>query len=214
MKKTLKKAILTLAAVAISATMAVSAFAAMTVTPVYTEATETEKATLTLTIEGATADKQVTVLVLKPDADDTNVVAEGIAYINQDAAGADGKIEYKMTLDSALANGTYKVKVGGEDVSADGIVVADLTVGGGETPSGDYTIGDVNGDEEINAKDALDILKFGAEIIDQFTNATTKEKIPDLVGDVTNDEEINAKDALDVLKFGAEIIDDFARKSL
>ncbi len=58
----------------------------------------------------------------------------------------------------------------------------------------DYLHGDVNADEAINAKDALEVLKAAVSKI------TLTEK-QGYAADVTNDSEFNAKDALMILQF-------------
>lgn len=68
---------------------------------------------------------------------------------------------------------------------------------------------DTVADGTINAKDALEVLKYAAMIIDSFE--VEEEFIGNyIVGDVTGDYEINALDALDILKYSARIIDKFA----
>ncbi len=62
-----------------------------------------------------------------------------------------------------------------------------------EPPAPEVTYGDLNGDEKVDAKDALNVLKIAVGKLD----ATDEMK---LVADVTGDGEINAKDALDILK--------------
>lgn len=67
---------------------------------------------------------------------------------------------------------------------------------------------DTVADGTINAKDALEVLKYAAMIIDGFE--VEEEYIGNyIVGDVTGDYEINALDALDILKYSARIIDKF-----
>ncbi len=74
-------------------------------------------------------------------------------------------------------------------------------------PSGEYGVdyvyyGDVNFDQQINAKDALEVLKVSVQKI-CFTEQQT------ILGDVTADGVINAKDALDILKKSVEKLDVF-----
>ena len=65
-----------------------------------------------------------------------------------------------------------------------------------------YVFGDVNFDNQINAKDALDILKYSVSKIE----LTTEQKT---CADVDGNSGINAKDALEVLKFSVNKIDKF-----
>ena len=60
--------------------------------------------------------------------------------------------------------------------------------------SADIAYGDVNGDESINAKDALEVLKAAV-------NKITLNEEQKLSADVNEDEAINAKDALEILKY-------------
>jgi len=223
MKKTLKKAILTLAAVvAVSVTMAVSAFA-VKVAPTYTPATGDAKATLELKITDAEAGKQITVLVLKEGASDTEIVAEDITYINQDAANPDGTFTYTMTFDKELENGTYTVKVGGENVEESGIAVETFTVGGGggddpKPPVGEQVmIGDTDDNGAIKAKDALNALKRSVDDTLKFTSSgavlEAGAEVPWQVADVDGNESVKAKDALNILKRSVDDTIEFARKS-
>lgn len=71
---------------------------------------------------------------------------------------------------------------------------ADATVGVGTYGTDWLKYGDVNGDQGIDAKDALAVLK----------NAVGKEEFTDqqkVIADVNSDKSIDAKDALDILKF-------------
>lgn len=58
---------------------------------------------------------------------------------------------------------------------------------------------DVNGDEYINAKDSLDILKYSASISD-----LSEQQVP--VADINKDEKINSQDALRILEIVAGLI--------
>ena len=62
--------------------------------------------------------------------------------------------------------------------------------------------GDVNEDGNVNASDALLVLKHAARIETLDKEAATR-------ADVTKDQDINASDALDILKYAARIIDSF-----
>jgi len=66
------------------------------------------------------------------------------------------------------------------------------------------TLGDVNADEIINAKDALSVLKHAAVI-------ETLEGVALECADVNGDESIDAKDALDILKYAAGLIKEFSK---
>lgn len=65
-----------------------------------------------------------------------------------------------------------------------------------------YVIGDVNLDEQINANDALAVLKHAAKM-ELLDNAGTVR------ADVNKDQSADAKDALEILKYAAHIIESF-----
>lgn len=234
MKKTLKKAIIAITAVAlVSASVAFSAFAA---DPAVSATYADNK--ITLSITGA-AEGQVTVLVT--DVNAQTVVAENIFYINQDAS-ENGSLSY--TFDSNLPEGEYEVRVGGAGAGTDGFLTTTFTIGNVVKPTDDPTkptddptkptddptkpttppvtddypvkIGDVNDDGEPNSLDALDILYYGIGDISEFTasgdgklekGATVKMGI----ADVNADGSVNSLDALDILYYGIGDIDGFAR---
>lgn len=70
------------------------------------------------------------------------------------------------------------------------------------TPPKENILGDVDADENINATDALLILKYAAKI-----NELTDMQL--LVADTSKDKSVNALDALLILKYAAKIIDHF-----
>lgn len=65
-------------------------------------------------------------------------------------------------------------------------------------------LGNVNGDDKIDAKDALDVLKHAARLSELF-----EERLA--AADVTGDGKVDATDALDILKYAAKIIDGFRK---
>lgn len=69
--------------------------------------------------------------------------------------------------------------------------------------SGDGTLGDVNGDGKINSDDAVDILKFFANLTDE---------INENAADVNVDGKINSDDAVEILKFFAGLESDYLKK--
>ncbi len=87
-------------------------------------------------------------------------------------------------------------------------LVADVHTGAGSlgeitlTESNGIHYGDVNEDGAVNAKDALQVLKFAVGRTTLTENQQTAAK-------VTKDEEINAKDALEILKYAVKKIDVF-----
>lgn len=144
-----------------------------------------------------TATSQYLLLVLR----DQNVPTEqNIVYINQAAAGEDGKLAftgsdaaYPMTMTS----GTYYVYL----VGADKPFTANAPAASFTYEAG-YTLGDVDGNGRIQALDALCVLKHVANV--EMLNATGK-----LAADVDNNGKIQALDALTILQFVAGVIPKF-----
>mgnify|MGYP004459785997 CR=1 FL=1 len=144
-----------------------------------------------------TKGSQYLLLVLR----DQNVPTEqNIVYINQAAAGEDGRLvftgsdaAYPMTMTS----GTYYVYLvgDGKEFSASD-PAASFTYDAG------YTLGDVDGNGRIQALDALCVLKHVANV--EMLNATGK-----LAADVDNNGKIQALDALTILQFVAGVIPKF-----
>ena len=66
------------------------------------------------------------------------------------------------------------------------------------------TLGEVNDDGNIDAKDALDVLKHAAKLV-KFDESKL------LAADVTGDGKVDASDALEILKYSARLIDGFKR---
>lgn len=209
MKKLLKKSILTFAALlAVSSAMAISAFAAVTVDSITTDVVKDEagKATsVKVTVTGAEADEQITVLLLAPDKDgnfnDTNVQQDDIKYINQDGAatltGTDVGVTYTIALPENPAD-KYLLKVGGEKVAAG--IPKEIVLNGGD--EGNWLIGDVNKDGYIQAKDATAVLEY---VVDEESILELKDSdgglVPLEVADVNKDAFVQAKDATAILEW-------------
>lgn len=144
-----------------------------------------------------TQGSQYLLLVLR----DQNVPTEqNIVYINQAAAGENGELvftgsdaAYPMTMTS----GTYYVYLVG-----DGKEFSASDPAASFTYEAGYTLGDVDGDGRIQARDALCVLKHVANV--EMLNATGK-----LAADVDNDGKIKARDALTILQFVAGVIPKF-----
>lgn len=117
---------------------------------------------------------------------------QNIVYINQAAAGADGKLAftgsdaaYPMTMTS----GTYYVYL----VGADKPFTANAPAASFTYDAG-YTLGDVDGDGEITVVDALKALQMSVGIDYNWT-ATQR-----LAANVDKDDEITVVDALFILQ--------------
>ena len=140
MKKSLNKVIVTLAAVtALTAAMAVTASAAV----VTDQSTTDGKTTITANVTAA-ANEQVTMLVLKPGADKTDGIQENeIAYIDQKAADADGKVTFTMPIGTTKANEKYELLSG--STSATSADTGEVVIPGNTTV---IKYGDVTGDDK------------------------------------------------------------------
>lgn len=141
-----------------------------------------------------TATSQYLLLVLR----DQNVPTEkNIVYINQAAAGEDGKLAftgsdaaYPMTMTS----GTYYVYlVGADKPFTASAPAASFTYDAG------YTLGDVDGNGKVNINDALELLNFLAE-------KTVLEGNNLKAADVDKTGAVNINDALKLLNYLAEKI--------
>ncbi len=134
-----------------------------------------------------TKDSQYLLLVLRDQKVPTE---QNIVYINQAAAGEDGKLAftgsdaaYPMTMTS----GTYYVYLVGDGKSFDA-TKADASF----TYDAGYTLGDVNNDGKINALDAILILRAAVDL----TNLNDVQK---KAADMNGDGRVNALDAIEVL---------------
>ena len=143
---------------------------------------------------GLTVDAQYLLLVVKGTEAPNE---ENIVYIDQKAAGSDGKVSFNA-YPSSLTKDDYRVYVVGQGSSYSL-----------ENPTASfsyyqpYKLGDVNGDEIINASDALLVLKFSAKL---ETLTDTQKLAANVTAHSTDDDIINASDALMILKYSAKLI--------
>ena len=141
-----------------------------------------------------TQGSQYLLLVLR----DQNVPTEqNIVYINQAAAGEDGKLvftgsdaAYPMTM----TGGTYYVYLVG-----DGKEFSASAPAASFTYEAGYTLGDVDGNGKVNINDALELLNFLAE-------KTVLEGNNLKAADVDKTGAVNINDALKLLNYLAEKI--------
>lgn len=141
--------------------------------------------------EGLTNGSQYLVLMLKDDGKNTVPTAENIYYINQKAA-ADGKLAFTNEggdpiYPMDLVNGTYSIYIVGEGKNFNA-TKADASF----TYEAGYTLGDVNGDGDVNALDAILILRAAV-------NLTVLSNIQEKVADMNGDGNVDALDAIKVL---------------
>lgn len=156
-----------------------------------------EMVTVTVTSSSLKAGTQYVILMLKHTVEDDftytgepTPTEDSIVYINQDAAKASGS-KGTITFDvypSAMTDGI--IMITGADSGK--LVLAII--------NGKWILGDLDGDGEPTAIDALMILRFSGgriSLTDQQMNA----------GDIDGDGEPTAIDALRVLRFSAGRID-------
>lgn len=121
---------------------------------------------------------------------------KNIVYINQQAADSSGKVSFNA-YPSSLTKDEYRVYVVGQGSSYSL-----------ENPTASfryyqpYTLGDVNGDGEIDSLDALDILQHAVG-----KTPLTGTKL--LAADVNGDKEIDSLDALAILQYAVGRISSF-----
>lgn len=142
---------------------------------------------------GLTVDAQYLLLVVKG----TEAPSEkNIVYIDQQAADSNGKVSFNA-YPSSLTKDNYRVYVVGQGSSYSL-----------EKPTASfsyyqpYTLGDVNGDGEIDSLDALDILQHAVG-----KTPLTGTKL--LAADVNGDKEIDSLDALAILQYAVGRISSF-----
>ena len=200
MRKALEKIALGCAAtMALSAVLSASAFAATGTDSTSSISFDSEKGAIsfTETFLTAIAEKgETTVLVYGNVVSDTDIQADEIEYINQD----DAKTTSTFT-DMGLRNGiqtgiTYTVKVGGEQISEEGIQVFTFKIDeGGQTVT--FMWGDVDQSGGVDALDASAIVDSMIGGTKTYGNYTIAENVNDTViwGDVDTSGGVDALDA-------------------
>lgn len=143
------------------------------------------------TTQGLISGSQYLVLMLKDAGKNTVPTAENIYYINQKAA-ADGKLAFTNAGGDSvypmdLVNGTYSIYIVGDGKSFDA-TKADASF----TYEAGYTLGDVNGDGDVNALDAILILRAAV-------NLTNLSDVQEKAADMNGDGNVDALDAIKVL---------------
>ena len=134
-------------------------------------------------------------LVLALSGTDSTPTESNIVYIDQ--TGATGTTVAFNVYPSALTSGaTYNVYMVGTGKGESYKKVASFTY------YAPYLLGDVNSDGEVQAVDALRVLRF---LADQVELSSTEK----LAADVNHDTKIEAVDALRILRYVAGQIDEF-----
>ena len=166
MKKSLRNFVLACTATAaVSLALATSAFAAA-----FPDGSLTyDQAAGTVTVAGTVFESlsgQTTILIYdKAVANPAELTADDILYINQDDA-TNTTTFAGMGLKGGLQEGkTYVVKIGGENIDADGILVGEVTVGEGGAIK--VQLGDVNGDTFVDVSDINPVIQhiLGAAVL-------------------------------------------------
>lgn len=136
--------------------------------------------------------KQYLLLVLSGEGAPTE---DNIAYIDQAAAGADGKVSFNA-YPSALTSGTYRVYIVGGSRAFSAGPAATFQV------DQKYTLGDVNADDKINIKDV-------AEVLNHIVKNKTLTGNAFSAADVVTDGVINIKDTAKILNYIVKNITSF-----
>lgn len=137
--------------------------------------------------------KQYLLLVLSGEDAPTE---DNIAYIDQAAAGADGKVSFNA-YPSALTSGTtYRVYIVGGSRAFSAGPAATFQV------DQKYTLGDVNADDKINIKDV-------AEVLNHIVKNKTLTGNAFSAADVVTDGVINIKDTAKILNYIVKNITSF-----
>ena len=142
---------------------------------------------------GLQSGKQYLLLVLSGEGAPTE---DNIAYIDQAAAGADGKVSFNA-YPSALTSGTtYRVYIVGGSRAFSAGPAATFQV------DQKYTLGDVNADDKINIKDV-------AEVLNHIVKNKTLTGNAFSAADVVTDGVINIKDTAKILNYIVKNITSF-----
>lgn len=136
--------------------------------------------------------KQYLLLVLSGESAPTE---DNIAYIDQAAAGEDGKVSFNA-YPSALTSGTYRVYIVGGSRAFSAGPAATFQV------DQKYTLGDVNADDKINIKDV-------AEVLNHIVKNKTLTGNAFSAADVVTDGVINIKDTAKILNYIVKNITSF-----
>ena len=156
MKKFTKLFLSCAAVAAVTAAVATSAMAAeKTLTAEYNAADGATVGTVTINCESTDATK--TLLILKPNADKTNIAATDILQIDQ-AANITTATVPLLSEENEADKGTYYVLMGGES--------GDVYVGSFKIGAPTVLIGDVNLDKNITLGDATGIIQYKLKGVD------------------------------------------------
>lgn len=198
----MKKLLLTCAAVAgVSAALATSSFAeVITNNDGYSKDAGTYSVKSDLTSQSG----QMTVLIIPKAAYDAGTVQDSdIIYIDQTAASSSDSIFQDLGLKGGktLADGDYYIRIGGDNIDENGIIVEMFTVSSASTTP-EYTLGDVDDDGEPTSLDAAEILCYEAGD-DSIFDDLEDDDVKFLAADVDGDGEPTSLDASEILCYEA-----------
>jgi len=224
--KNLRKVLATITAIS-AICMSASAFAETTVTGAFDKAAVTgdysqvvSANTVTATVDTslATTGTQMTFVIMDADANELNLAAADILYIDQKELNA-GSNSFTGVIntaritgatDSTIPDGSYIIKLGYTDGNGDFQIAKAVMVVATTSAGTTVTLlwGDINLDTYVNASDALEALNYVAGVAGNYSNedieATVGSSLGDITwGDVNLDTYVNASDALEVLNFVA-----------
>ena len=120
-----------------------------------------------------------------------------ITFKKAEGAETFGKIKIIKNTDDNIKYPTSE-----SIANAESSQVIDLDTGKAEAP----VIGNVNGDNFVNAKDAVQILRYAAKLSSTLDDMSEDERM--LRGNVNNDRFVNAKDAVQILRYAAKLSSD------
>lgn len=147
----------------------------------------------TLSCPAGTSGEQTLVLLL---AGESRVpTADNLQYIDQQASDG-SSISFTLKPKELTAGTSYSVYLSTTSKAVTRVASFQY----GEKPA--YTLGDVNDDGKIDAKDAVLVLRYAAKLADLNLQQQ-------LSADVNADGAIDAKDAVKILRYAAELITSF-----
>lgn len=202
----MKKLLLTCAAVAgVSAALATSSFAeVITNNDGYSKDAGTYSVKSDLTSQSG----QMTVLIIPKAAYDAGTVQDSdIIYIDQTAAPSSDKIFQDLGLKGGktLADGDYYIRIGGDNIDENGIIVEMFTVSSaGDTPS--YYFGDVDlsgGYPDLaDAKQIINYALWESSVFDlEDDNAALRLKLANISSDRDTVEDVDLADAKQIINY-------------
>ena len=151
---------------------------------------------LTVEVTGL-PDGQYILLVLKADVKEdwtytaSDIATDNILYINQEAA-VGGKLSFDNVFPKSITDSV--IKIAGADYQKDVAVI-----NAAEPP---FVLGDVNGDGNVRANDAM----LAAQIAAKMTPAV---EVNEAAADVNGDGFVRANDAMKIAQYAAKIITEF-----